>query len=459
MEHKKTLNLKDSVSIVAGSMIGCGIFIVSSDIARQTNSAILLLCVWLLAGLMTLSGALSYAELASAFSDEGGQYVYLKKIFNKKLAFLYGWTLFLVIQTGTIAAVTVAFAKFLGFVIPFFADGNVLFSIQNWNFTTQQLLAILTVSLITFINSKGIEYGVLTHNIFTATKILSMISIIVIGILFGINFDTIVSNFAPQNNVFDLSIPTLNVVNTAIVGAIFASITWNNITFIAKEIDKPEKNIPKALIIGTLLVISLYLMINTLYLSVLTLPEIQNANSDVVAIALIQKIFANGATSIISIIVAISAFGCANGMILSGARVYREMAEDKLFFSKMALIDKKSKVPVNSLIAQGVWICILILWGSYSQLLDYVIYTALIFYLITTVGIFIYRKKFPQLKPTFKVNDLIPIFFIVTSAYVILCLTIFKAKYCIPGLLITLLGVPMYYIWRWNKYRKLTRKN
>lgn len=459
MEHKKTLNLKDSVSIVAGSMIGCGIFIVSSDIARQTNSAILLLCVWILAGLMTLSGALSYAELASAFSDEGGQYVYLKKIFNKKLAFLYGWTLFLVIQTGTIAAVTVAFAKFLGFVIPFFADGNVLFSIQNWDFTTQQLLALFVVSLITFINSKGIEYGVLTHNIFTATKILSMISIIVIGILFGINFETIISNFASQNNVFDLSIPTLNVVNTAIVGAIFASITWNNITFIAKEIDKPEKNIPKALIIGTLLVISLYLMINTLYLSVLTLPEIQNANSDVVAIALIQKIFTYGATPIISVIIAISAFGCANGMILSGARVYREMAEDKLFFSKMALIDKKSKVPVNSLIAQGVWICFLILWGTYSQLLDYVIYTALIFYLITTVGIFIYRKKFPELKPSFKVNDLIPIFFIITSAYVILCLTIFKTKYCIPGLLITLLGLPMYYIWRWNKYRKLTKKN
>ena len=418
MEHKKTLNLKDSVSIVAGSMIGCGIFIVSSDIARQTNSAILLLCVWILAGLMTLSGALSYAELASAFSDEGGQYVYLKKIFNKKLAFLYGWTLFLVIQTGTIAAVSVAFAKFLGFVIPFFADGNILFSIQNWHFTTQQLLAIFTVSLITFINSKGIEYGVLTHNIFTATKILSMISIIVIGILFGINFDTVVANFSAQNNIFDLSIPTLNVVNTAIVGAIFASITWNNITFIAKEIDKSEKNIPKALIIGTLLVISLYLMINTLYLSVLTLPEIQNANSDVVAIALIQKIFAYGATSIISVIVAISAFGCANGMILSGARVYREMAEDKLFFSKMALIDKKSKVPVNSLIAQGVWICFLILWGTYSQLLDYVIYTALIFYLITTVGIFIYRKKFPELKPSFKVNDLIPIFFIILCNFV-----------------------------------------
>lgn len=459
MENKKTLNLKDSVSIVAGSMIGCGIFIVSADIARQTNSAILLLCVWILAGLMTLTGALSYAELASAFSDEGGQYVYLKKIFNKKLAFLYGWTLFTVIQTGTIAAVSVAFAKFMGFVIPYFADGNIIFSIQNWHFSTQQLLAILIVSLITFINSRGIEYGVLTHNIFTVTKILSMILIICIGVVLGMNFDVISANFSSVNNVFNFSIPTINIVNTAIVGALFASITWNNITFIAKEIDKPQKNIPKALIIGTLLVITLYLLINTIYLSVLTLPEIQNAHSDVVAIALIQKIFEFGATPVISVMVAISAFGCANGMILSGARVYREMAEDKLFFSKMALIDKKSKVPVNSLLVQGIWICFLILWGTYSQLLDYVIYTALIFYLITTIGIFVYRRKFKDIKPDFRVNNLIPIFFIVTSIYVILCLTIFKAKYCVPGLLITLLGLPVYHFWRFLKYKKLTNRN
>ena len=404
---------------------------------------------------MTLTGALSYGELASAFSNEGGQYIYLKKIFHKKLAFLYGWTLFLVIQTGTIAAVTTAFAKFLGFVFPFFADGNVLFSLGSWNFSTQQLLAILVVLLITYINSKGIEYGVLTHNIFTVTKILSIILIILIGVLFGLNFDVVGANFAPVSNVFNFSVPTMNIINTAIVGALFASITWNNITFIAKEIDNPKKNIPKALIIGTLLVISLYLLLNMLYMSVLTIPEIQNSASDVVAIALIQKIFSHGvAIPVISIIIAISAFGCANGMILSGARVYREMAEDKLFFSKMAIIDKKTNVPVNSLIAQGIWICLLILWGTYSQLLDYVIYTALIFYLITTAGIFVYRKKFPQIRPAFKVPDFIPWFFILTSAYVIICLTIFKTKYCVPGLLITLLGVPMYYIWRWNKYRK-----
>ena len=286
-----------------------------------------------------------------------------------------------------------------------------------------------------------------------------MILIIFTGILFGINFDVIASNFAAVNNTFTWSIPTMNIINTAIVGAIFASITWNNITFIAKEIDNPKKNIPKALIIGTLLVITLYLLINMLYLSVLTIPEIQNSASDVVAIALIKKIFAHAATPVISVIIAISAFGCANGMILSGARVYREMAEDKLFFSKMAIIDKKTEVPVNSLIAQGVWICLLIMWGTYSQLLDYVIYTALIFYLITTIGIFVYRKKFPEIKPAFKVPDFIPWFFIITSAYVIICLTIFKTKYCVPGLIITLLGIPMYYIWRWNKYRKLKLKN
>ncbi len=436
-------------------MIGCGIFIVSSDIARQTNSAVLLLCVWVLAGLITLAGALSYGELASAFSENGGQYAYLKKIFNKKVAFLYGWTLFLVIQTGTIAAVTVAFAKFIGFIIPFFHSGNVLFHLGSFAFTSQKLLAILTVSLITYVNLKGIKYGVLMHNIFTITKILSLVLIISVGVLFGLNFDVIVQNFSLDFSHINLSFNALNIISTAIVGALFASITWNNITFITGEIKNPKKNIPKALIMGTLLVIALYLFINLVYLGVLPLETIKNSPDDVVAIALVGNIFKTGAISAISLIIAISAFGCANGMVLTGARVYQKMAEDKLFFSKLAIIDEKTKVPANSLIVQGFWICLLILWGNYLQLLDYVIYTSLIFYLITIAGIFIYRKKFPKLDPHFKVHNFIPIFFILISFYIICALTIFKAKYCLPGLLITFLGLPVLNLWREKKYKKL----
>lgn len=456
MELKRTLTLKDSISIVAGSMIGCGIFIVSSDIARQTNSSILLLLVWIFAGLITLSGALSYGELASALSNEGGQYVYLKKIFNKKLAFLYGWTLFLVIQTGTIAAVCVAFSKFIGFIFPYI-NHNPLFNIENFPLTTAKLLSIFVVCLITYINTRGIKYGVLTHNIFTITKILSLILIILIGLLFGLNFEIISENFSQMTNQFDFSLKTMNILATAIVGALFASITWNNITFITAEIKNPKENIPKALIIGTLSVISLYLFINMIYLGVLPLESIKTAPDEVVAIALIENIFKQSAVIIISVIIAISAFGCANGMILTGARVYQKMAEDKLFFSRLAIIDNENHVPKNSLILQCICICILILFGTYSHLLDYVIYSSLIFYLITTIGIFIYRKKFPELKPEFKVNNLIPIFFIIASVYIIICLTIFKAQYCIPGLLITLMGIPVYYFWRFKKFLKLKK--
>jgi len=436
-------------------MIGCGIFIVSSDIARQTNSAALLLCVWILAGLMTLAGSLSYGELASAFSENGGQYAYLKKIFNKKLAFLYGWTLFLVIQTGTIAAVTVALAKFVGFIIPFFASGNVLFELGSFAFTSQKLLAILTVALITYVNLKGVKYGVLMNNIFTITKILSLVLIISVGVLFGLNFDVIAANFSLDFSHIKFSFNALNIIATSIVGALFASITFNNITFITGEIKNPRKNIPKALIWGTLLVIGLYLFINLVYLGVLPLETIQNSPDDVVAIALVENIFKKGAVATISLIIAISAFGCANGMILTGARVYQKMAEDKLFFSRLAIINEKTKVPSNSLLAQGFWTCLLILWGNYLQLLDYVIYASLIFYLITITGLFIYRKKFPNINPSFKVHNAIPIFFILTSLYVVCCLTIFKAKYCVPGLLITFLGLPVLNLWREKKYKKL----
>lgn len=442
---KRTLTLPDAVSIVAGSMIGCGIFIVSADISRQVNSGLLLILIWMLAGFITLCGGLSLCELASNITDEGGQYVYLKKIFNEKIAFLYGWTLFLVIQTGTIAAVCVAFAKFFGILVPFISTENILFNLGCLHFSTQQLFAICTVIFLSYINSKGIQYGVLTQNIFTVTKVLSLAGLVVVGLLFGFNAHILQANFhMPVHFTFE----TINIMAVAIVGALFASITWNNITFIAGEVKHPQKNIPKALVFGVALVVSLYLLMNLIYLGVLPLNEIQTAPQDIVAAQTIGSIFGNTGRDIIAVIIMISAFGCANGMILTGSRVYYKMAKDRAFFRPLALINRKTKVPVNSLWAQCAWICILILWGNYSELLDFVIYASLLFYILVTAGIFVYRSKYPHANKKFRINNFFPITFLILATYIIICLSIYKPLYTIPGLLITIAGIPVFHIWK-----------
>lgn len=444
-DFKRTLSLADSISVVSGSMIGCGIFIVSADIARQVQSGFLLILVWVLAGFVTLCGALSFAELAANITEEGGQYVYLKKIFSEKIAFLYGWTTFLVIQTGTIAAVCVAFSKFLGLLVPFISAHNYLLHFGFLKFTTQQACALITVILLSYINSRGIKYGVLTQNLFTATKVLSIIGIILAGLFFGFHWHTIHMNvLMPQS--FNLS--TVNTLSTAIVGALFASITWNNITFIAGEIKNPSQNIPKALAYGTGLVVLLYLLINTIYLGVLPIETIQNASEDIVGAQMMSAVFGTIGKDITALIIMISAFGCANGMILAGSRVYYKMAKDRAFFRPLALINRKTKVPVNSLWAQCFWICILIMWGNYTQLLDFVIYASLIFYVLTTIGLFIFRKKYNVSNFKFKVSNFFPICFILLATYIILCLSIFKPLYTVPGLLITLAGIPVFHFWK-----------
>ena len=442
---KRTLSLPDAISIVAGSMIGCGIFIVSADIARQVNSGLLLIIIWLIAGFITMCGGLSLCELASNITEEGGQYVYLKKIFNELIAFLYGWTLFLVIQTGTIAAVCVAFSKFFGILVPFINTENLLFHIGFIKLSTQQLFAICTVIFLSFLNSRGIKYGVITQNIFTITKVLSMAGLIIIGLLFGFNAHVLQANFHMPVN-FNLS--TINIIAVAIVGALFASITWNNITFIAGEVKHPHKNIPKAMIYGVTLVVALYFLMNMIYLGVLPFDAIQNAPQDIVAARTMSEIFGTIGKDIIALIIMISAFGCANGMILTGSRVYYKMAKDRAFFRPLALINRKTRVPVNSLWAQCIWICILILWGNYSELLDFVIYASLIFYILVTAGIFVYRKKFPNENKKFKINNFFPITFLILATYIVICLSIYKPLYTIPGLLITIAGIPVFYIWK-----------
>ena len=444
---KRTLTLKDAISVVAGSMIGCGIFIVSEDIARQVNCAWLLILIWMLAGFTTICGSLCYGELASTIADEGGQYIYLKKIFSEKLAFIYGWTLFLVIQTGTLAAVDIAFAKFVGIVLPFISSNNYLLSIGNYHFSTLQLFAMLSIILITFINSRGIKHGVFTQNLFTITKVFSMIAIISCGVLLGLNWEVISSNFSLANNLPYFNFSLIKLLGVAVVGALFASITWNNVTFIASEIKNPKKNVPLALMIGTGLVITLYLFINLIYLGVMPLEIIKFAPEDIVAAELINQIFGTAGMIAISFIVAISAFGCANGMVLTGSRVYYKMAKDRLFFRSLAVVNRKTRVPVNSLWFQCGWVCLLILWGNYSQLLDYVIYASLIFYAITIFGIFKMRKMYVDVKPDYRVNSFIPVAFLIISTYIIISLTLYKPMYTVPGLIITLLGVPVYNIW------------
>ena len=376
-EMKRTLSLSDSISIVAGSMIGCGIFLVSADISRQVNSAILLLLVWIVAGFVSFCGAIAYGELAANIPDEGGQYMYLKKIYNDKVAFLFGWTLFLVIQAGTIAAISVAFAKFTGLLIPAINSHHMLFQLGPIHFSTQQLFAVLTIFALTYINSKGIEYGMITQNLFTVTKILSIIGIIICGLIFGLNWDVIQSNFALSTFSFHFS--DIAKVSTATVGALFASISWNNITFIAGEIKDPEKNVKKALAYGVGMVVILYVLVNVIYVFSTPIGAIQTASEDIVAAVSMSAIFGEIGKKIIAVIIMISAFGCANGMVMAGARVYYKMAKDRLFFRSLAVINRKTKVPVNSLWLQFAWITALIVWGNYTQLLDFVIFASLIF--------------------------------------------------------------------------------
>lgn len=447
---KRTLSLTDAVSIVAGSMIGCAIFIVTSQISREVNNAWLVLLVWILAGLITIFGSLCYGELASGIPDEGGQYIYLKKIFNERIAFTYGTTLLLIIQTGTIAAVSTAFAKFAGLIFPFISESNILINLGFIELSTVRTIAILTIILITYINSRGIGYGVFTQNLFTVTKILSLVLIIVFGIFLGVNYEVIVSNFN-----FDLtsalsglkSFSIIHLVATALVGALFASITWNNVTFIAGEIKQPEKNIPKAMIIGSGLVILLYILTNFIYLASLPINEIQNSMNDIVAAELTNKIFSQSGLNIIAIIIMISAFGCINGMALTGSRVYYKMAKDRLLFRPMAQINRHTKVPGNSLWFQCAWICLLILLGTYSKLLDFVIYSSLIFYIMTILGMKFYRKN-KQYHSTFKVNDICIWGFVILSSIIVICLSIYKPQSTLPGLLIILTGYLIFPLWK-----------
>ncbi|MDM7922672.1 MAG: amino acid permease [Pyrinomonadaceae bacterium] len=482
------LGLLDSTMIVAGSMIGSGIFIVSADIARQTGSPGGLLLTWLITGILTIFAALSYGELAAMMPKAGGQYVYLRESYSPLWGFLYGWTLFLVIQTGTIAAVAVAFARFLGVLAPSISPDSYIIPPINISsgyaisLSVQQFVAIVMIIFLTVLNTQGLKLGKWIQNLFTSAKTLSLIVLILLGVVIGGAAGTFSNNwanlFTPQNAALikpDLAfLPEVSVEGglvaivvvfcVAQVGSLFSSDAWNNITFTAGEVKDPQRNIPLSLVMGTGLVIGLYVLANFAYLATLSLPEIQNAPQDRVGTAALQVIFGGVGATLMAIAIIISTFGCNNGLVLAGARVYYAMAKDKLFFSSTGKLNK-NHVPAVALLLQCVWACFLVLprtrsgnvvagveeYGNlYGALLDYVVFAVLIFYILTIAGLFVLRRTRPDAERPYKAfgYPVIPAVYIAAAALISIVLLFYKPQTSLPGLAIVLTGVPVYFIWR-----------
>jgi len=468
-EFRKSINLFDATSLVAGSMIGSGIFIVSADISRTLGSPGWLLVVWVFTGLLTLIAALSYGELASMMPQAGGQYVYLREAYNPLSGFLFGWTLFMVIQTGSIAAVGMAFAKFMGVLIPWFSEKNILIDIGFLKISTVHILAISCIVILSWINAQGIRLGKIVQNSFTVTKILSLLGIIVVGFFFAKSTGAIELNSKvfwdavqiKDGNLIPLTgFALIAAMGTAMVGALFAADAWNNVTFTAGETINPKRNIPLSLFLGTLIVIVVYILANIVYLQAIPLRGVPNgatvfergmqyATDDRIGTAAMYGFFGSYAAIIMAVFIIISTFGCNNGMILSAARVYYTMAKDGLFFKKVGKLNAKG-VPSNGLLFQAIWASLLCLSGTYNDLLDYVIFAVLIFYTLTIIGIYILRKKRPDAERPYKAfgYPVVPAIYIIFATLIMIDLLIYKPNYTWPGLIIVLLGIPVYYIWR-----------
>jgi len=473
-EFKREMTLFDSMMIVMGAMIGSGIFIVSADIARTVGSAGLLLLVWLITGVVTIIGALSYGELAGMMPHAGGLYVYLREAYNPLTGFLYGWTTFLVIQTGTIAAISVAFAKFTGLLIPWFSERHVLLTVLGLKITAAQVLAIGVLVLLTLVNMRGLRTGKMIQAVFTVTKTIALIGLIALGFIVGANAAAIKANWAgfwkaswthlADGRVLSVEpltgLMVLAAMGAAMVGSLFASDSWYQVTYIAGEVKNPRRNIPLSLALGAGIVILLYILANLAYVLILPVqgsPEaadvmgrgIQFAASDRVGTAAASMIFGAPAAIIMAVLIMISTFGCSNGQILAGARVYYAMAQDGLFFKATGKLNKKS-VPGTALVVQCVWASLLCLSGTYSDLLDYVIFAVLIFFVLIVSGIFILRKKRPDAERPYKAwgYPVVPALYILVAAAIAVDLLVFKTRYTFPGLMIVLLGIPVFYLRR-----------
>jgi APA family basic amino acid/polyamine antiporter len=473
----RSLGLFDSTMIVAGSMIGSGIFIVSAEMARNVGSPGWLLVSWVITGILTVAAALSYGELAAMMPRAGGQYVYLHDAFSPLWGFLYGWTLFMVIQTGTIAAVGIAFARFLGILWPAISESNYLVAPIHLSsgyavsLSTAQVIAILVILLLTATNMRGIQYGKRVQNLFTTVKIGSLVGLIGLGIFLGWNSHAVTENFgklwtargfvpvAPgltPESAFGLLV-ALCVAQT---GSLFSADAWNNITFTAGEVQNPRRNVPLSLALGTGIVIGLYLLANVAYLVVLPLAEIQHAPQDRVATAMLRAVFPGAGAQLMAVAIMISTFGCINGMVLAGARAYYAMAHDGVFFRGAASVNK-AHVPGVALIFQAVWTAVLVLprtynpdtgaFGNlYSNLLDYVISAALIFYILTIAGVFVLRKRSPDAERPYRAfgYPLVPVLYIVGALVILILLFAYRPSTTFPGLVIVLIGVPIYFLFR-----------
>ena len=459
-EFKPSLGLLDATMIVAGSMIGSGIFIVSADITRNVGSAGWLIAVWLITGFMTLTAALSYGELSAMFPKAGGQYVYLKEAYNPLAGFLYGWSFFAVIQTATIAAVGVAFSKFAGYFIPALElnDNNVLFQILGLKIYTAQIVSILLIVLLTWINTGGIKSGKIIQTVFTVVKLLSLFGLIIFGFLLAAKTEIWNANWQDawgmKTRNADGSIlggvagsAVLGAIAASMVGSIFSSDAWNNVTFIAGEVKNPKRNIGLSLFFGTLIVTLIYVAANLMYISVLPLSDIASAPQDRVAVSASKAIFGNIGTYVIAIMIMISTFGCNNGLILAGARVYYTMAKDGLFFKKTGTLNKNN-VPEFAVWIQCVVASILCLSGKYGDLLDMISFVVVLFYALTIAGIFILRKKMPNAERPYKAfgYPILPAIYIVMAISFCVLLIFYKPTYAGWGLAIVLAGIPIYYI-------------
>jgi len=433
-----------------GSMIGSGIFIVSADIARQTQSPGLLIVTWIIAAALTLIAALSYGELAAAMPHAGGQYVYLREAFGPLSGFLFGWTTFMVIQTGTIAAVAVAFAKYGGVFVPWISAQNYVVGQGKLGVTTQQALAIAVIVLLSAVNSRGIRTGAAIQNVFTFAKTAALLCLIALGFSLGRNPQAVSENFHGFWRNASWSFDTIRLVGVAMVGALFSSDAWNNVTFTAGEVRNPKRNLPLSLALGVGLVSMLYIASNFVYLSVLPLPDIQNAPEERVATAVVAHMFGPVAVQLMAGAIMISSFGCANGIILSGARVYYAMALDGLFFRRAAELHPRWNTPVFALAIQCAWATVLCLSGRYGDLLDYVIFAVLLFYILTIAGVFALRRAKPEMERPYKAfgYPVLPALYILTAGLIEILLLIYKPDFTWPGLIIVLLGAPVYFVWR-----------
>ncbi len=467
---KRELGLLDGTMLVVGSMIGSGIFIVSADIARQVGSAGWLILIWAVTAVITIIAAVSYGELSAMFPKAGGQYVYLKEAYNKLIAFLYGWSLFAVIQTGTIAAVGVAFSKFAAYLYEPFSENNVLWQIQIgmsekgtpefYSISAAQLVSIATIVLLTYFNSRGVKNGKLLQTFLTIIKILSLLGLVIFGFMLGAKAEIWNANWANIWSTRSFSLETMqwtsisgsaliSGIAAAMVGSIFSSDAWTGVTFIAGEIRNPQRNVGLSLFFGTFIVSVIYILANLMYLAVLPIDAITTAKSDRVAVVAAQYIFGQAGTLIIAVMIMISTFACNNGLIMAGARVYYTMAKDGLFFKKAAVLNRFD-VPAWALWVQGIWASVLCLTGKYGALLDFVVIIVMIFYILTIYGIFILRRKMPNAERPYKAfgYPVLPAFYLVVAIALCIALLIYKTSTCGWGVAIMLAGIPVYYLTR-----------